>query len=155
VGALSAIIWVAARGSKSVKRPDLPHCGYFRNHIRGRESEGGAAYSWRISSGRIRGLAAMTLRLATTSGGQRSGPNGISLLEAQRNFIELGACHAESAVVGSQAEAGRGARTRLAAPIDPAVDDFETGPAGMPDEKKLSQALSKCIRVSLIRSYTF
>jgi hypothetical protein len=24
------------------------------------------------------------------------GPNGISLIEAQRNFVEMGACHAES-----------------------------------------------------------
>lgn len=55
------------------------------------------------------------------------GPNGISLIEAQRNFVEMGACHAESLaqVRKPKPDEEREPGWRL---IDPALDDFESGP---------------------------
>ena len=55
------------------------------------------------------------------------GPNGISLIDGQRNFVEIGACHAEMLAkvrkpkLGEEREPG----WRI---IDPALDDFESGP---------------------------
>ena len=55
------------------------------------------------------------------------GPNGINLIEAQRNFVEMGACHAESLAQVRKPKPGeeREPGWRL---IDPALDDFESGP---------------------------
>lgn len=55
------------------------------------------------------------------------GPNGISLIEAQRNFVEIGACHADSLGQVRKPKPGeeREPGWRL---IDPELDDFESGP---------------------------
>jgi Cysteine-rich CPCC len=55
------------------------------------------------------------------------GPNGISLIEGQHNFAEIGACHVGH--LDQVRTPGRGEERepdwRL---VDPAVDDFESGP---------------------------
>jgi hypothetical protein len=56
-----------------------------------------------------------------------AGPNGISLIQAQRNFVELGACHAESIAQVRKPKPGE-EREPGWRPIDPALDDFESGP---------------------------
>ena len=55
------------------------------------------------------------------------GPNGIALIEAQRSFVEIGACRAESLAQVRRPKPGedREPGWRL---IDPALDGFESGP---------------------------
>lgn len=55
------------------------------------------------------------------------GPNGISLIEAQRNFVELGASHVHSLPLAREPKPGE-EREPGWRPIDPTLDDFETGP---------------------------
>lgn len=55
------------------------------------------------------------------------GPNGISLIEAQRNYGEMGASHAESRADVRKPKPGE-ERDPGWRPIDPALDDFEAGP---------------------------
>lgn len=55
------------------------------------------------------------------------GPNGISLIDAQRNFVEIGACHAESLAQVRKPKPGE-EREPGWRPIDPAQEDFESGP---------------------------
>jgi hypothetical protein len=55
------------------------------------------------------------------------GPNGISLIEAQRNFVEFGACDSGAVSKTREPQPGeeREAKWRV---IDPELDDFERGP---------------------------
>ncbi len=55
------------------------------------------------------------------------GPNGISLIEAQRNFAALGACDADSVDRVRKPKPGE-EREPEWRPVDPARDDFESGP---------------------------
>lgn len=55
------------------------------------------------------------------------GPNGISLIEAQRNFVEIGACDPECVVKVRKPTPGE-EREPDWRRIDPELDDFEAGP---------------------------